>query len=232
MAPILDISGKDYKRASKLLELAGIEYSIPKKEKLETSVKDNSNFIYVPSINLYVAKERTHLGKNWFDCHKELQKNNERMLILPEFIEFLKYLKINFPDTYEDITEVRSHWGSEWLDADFKVINKKLHVNYNNVLDKNGKLIPKTSEILDSNTLMKDKTPGISLEDYFNKNHTIQGLPNKNISNGDLYYWFPRSDNNSVASFYALFGWTVLNCNMSPTNADSGLGVRAAKQRE
>jgi hypothetical protein len=53
-----------------------------------------SGYIYVPSINLYIAKERTLQGKNWFDAHKELQSQNQRMLIIPEFIEFLKYVKL------------------------------------------------------------------------------------------------------------------------------------------
>src|SRR3989338_1255645 len=63
--------------------------------KAGNSTQQIDNFIYVPSINLYVAKERTHLGENWFDAHKELQRQNLRMLNLPEFTEFLKYLKGN-----------------------------------------------------------------------------------------------------------------------------------------
>ncbi len=191
--------------------------------------KDLADFIYVPSINLYVAKQRTHFGKNWFDCHKELQKNNERMLIIPEFIEFLKYTKINFPDIYKDITEVRNPWRAEWLDADFKVINEKLHVNYNHILDKNGNLTPKNSELLNSNTLMQDKTPRINLENYLNNFHTHQGLPNKNVGPGDLYYWYPRSDNNLVARFFADSDRAVLGCYRYPSAAGSSLGVRRCK---
>src|SRR3989338_7249778 len=75
---------------------------------------NDSDFIYVPSINLYVAKKKTHLGKNWFDCHKLLQQDNQRMLIIPEFIEFLKYAKENHKNIYNKITEVKNSWRTEW----------------------------------------------------------------------------------------------------------------------
>ena len=47
---------------------------------------DTNDFIYVPSIDLYVDKERTHLGENWKDCWTELQKDNYKMLKINEFI--------------------------------------------------------------------------------------------------------------------------------------------------
>ncbi len=192
--------------------------------------KDTNNFVYVPSINLYVAKERSHLSKSWFDCHKELQSEGLRMPTLPEFIEFLKYCKINNPDIYKEITEVRSPWRSEWIDADFKVINKKLHINYHHVLDSNGNLIPKNSELLDKDVLMEDKTPGISLEDYLYNNHTSQGLPSKKVESGELYYYCPRNDNNSVAWFSANSGRADLNCGRSPSDQVPSLGVFGVAQ--
>lgn len=177
--------------------------------------KSDSDFIYVPSINLYVAKERKLLNKNWFEFNNKLQLNGERMLILPEFIEFLKYCKENHQDIYNEITELRNPWRAEWLGADFKVKNKKLYIN---------------SEVLDKNTLMEDKQ--ISLEDYLFNNHTSQGLPSKKVKSGDLYYWCPRSDNNSVARFDAGSNGASLYCYGNPSTRGSGLGVRAAKQRE
>jgi len=193
--------------------------------------KDTEDFIYVPSINLYVAKERTHLNENWFECHKLLQANGERMLILPEFIEFLKYTKTNFPNIYKEITEVREPWRIEWIDADFKVKGKNLFINYNHILDSNGNLVPQNSEVLDKNTLMKDKNLGISLENYLVSGHKNQGLPTKSCAGGNLYYWHPRRDNNSVARFDADSDRASLSCNWSPSNQYSSLGVRAAKQR-
>ena len=69
-------------------------------------------FIYVPDINLYVAKETAYHNLNWKQTHEELHKNNQRMLILPEFLAFLKYLRTNqnnqeLEKIYNEITEVR-----------------------------------------------------------------------------------------------------------------------------
>ena len=186
------------------------------------------NFVYVPSINLYVAKERTLQNKNWFEAHKELQGNGEKMLTIPEFVEFLKYTKKNHKDIYNEVTEVKSPWRAEWLDADFKVKDKTLYINSNHILDENGNLIPQNSEILDKNTLMKDKTPGISLENWL-ENPTNQGFPSKKVKSGDLHYWYPRSDNDSVARFDADGVRADLDFSGIPSGRDSNLGVRAVR---
>jgi len=204
------------------------DVQVPEKNSTNQASSPNlEGFIYIPSIKLYVAKERTHLGKDWFESHKSLISEGLRMPTIPEFIEFLKYTKTNFPEIYKEITEVRSSWKAEWLDADFKVVNEKLHINCYHVLDSNGNLIPKNSELLDNNTLMENKTPGISLEDYLTKNHTNQGLPSKNVNSGDFYYRYPISDNNSVARFYVYSVWTLLDCNGYASGRGSPLGVRA-----
>lgn len=200
---------------------------------IKPSKSDKDNFIYVPSINLYVAKERILLGKDWFEAHKELQSHHERMLTIPEFIEFLKYAKTNLPEMYKEITEIKSPWRSEWLDADFKIKDNNLYINYNHVLDSNGDLIPQNSELLDKDTLMEDKSPGIYLEDYLDNNHTLQGLPSKQVKSGDLYYWCPRSDDNSVARFVAdSYRAYLLCCYRDPSDRSSDLGVRAVKELE
>ena len=150
------------------------------------------------------------------------------MLTLPEFVEFLKYVQANHQEIYRDIVEVRSPWRAEWIDADFKLKDGKLHVNDYHVLDKNGKLIPRRSKLLQKNTLMKDKTPGISLDNWL-ANPTKQGFPNKKIEAGSLYYWHPIRDNNSVTGFIADDNEISLHCDRYPSNWDSNLGVRAAK---
>ena len=206
------------------------------KPKINPDVQHLNGFIYVPSIELYVAKERTLLGKDWFECHKELQSDRKRMPTIPEFIEFLKYLRLNPSDEnikiYKDITEVREPLRAEWIDADFKVKGRDLYINSNHVLDADGNLIPQNSEILDKGTLMKDKTPGISLDDYLDLNHTKQGLPNKKVKSGDLYYWYPRSDNNSVSRFYAYSVRAGLNCSGDPSGRGPALGVRGCITQE
>ncbi|MBI2003887.1 hypothetical protein HYS72_00280 [Candidatus Pacearchaeota archaeon] len=230
MRYLIEVSEKVLKGLDQL----EIPYNLKKEEKSEPKAKtqefNKDDLIYVPSIDIYVDKERTHLGKKWFEAHKLLQEQGNRMLIIPEFIEFLKYTQENHKDIYNEITEVRNPWRSEWLDADFKVKNKKLYINYNHKLDLNGNLIPKNSEILNKNTLMEDKMPGISLENWL-KNPTKQGLPNKNIKSGDLSYWYPRSNNNSVAWFYANVGWAGFDCNWYPSNSPSSLGVHAVVEK-
>ena len=192
---------------------------------------DTTDFIYVPSINLYVAKQRTHLNKTWKDCWTELQKENYKMLKINEFREFLKYLKSQnnpeYKNIFNEITEVRSPLRAEWLDANFKKRNKGLFKKDElYILTENET----KEEKLDENTLMSDKTPGISLDDFVEgKNITSQGLPNKNISSGNLYYWHPRSDNNSVARFDAIDVRAYLSCCRYPSYSYSYLGVRPCK---
>jgi len=190
--------------------------------------------IYVPSLKLNFIGERTLQGKNWYETHKKLQSDGKRMPTPFEFLEFLKYVKENNQDIYKEITEVRSPWRANWLDANFKVINEKLHINSNHILDSKGNLVRENSEVLDKNTLMEDRTPGISLEDYILENHTYQGLPNKNVKSGDLSYWLlkrdnwlSRRDNNSVAVFGAYSDGAYLSCKRGPASRYSELGVFA-----
>ena len=216
MAPIIEVTDKFLKG------LNSRDYKLRNDLKDKSSNKNTNEFIYVPSINLYIAKERTHLNKNWKDCWTELQSQNYQMLKINEFREFLKYTKENHKDIYNEITEVNSPWRGEWLDANFKVEKNELYLLTENE-SKKEKL---------EDCLMKDKNPGILLEDWINgKNISSQGLPNKNISSGNLYYWYPRSDNNSVARFGAFDGRTLLGCCRDPSYADSGLGVRAVKEK-
>ena len=91
----------------------------------------------------------------------------------------------------------------------------------------NGKIIKKKQK-LDSNTLMQNKTPGISLEDWL-KDSTKQGLPRQKIGSGDLYYWSPNKDNNSVGRFFANSGGAGLGCYRYPSIRYSNLGVRTVK---
>lgn len=202
-----------------------------KKINLQTK-KILDDFIYVPSINLYVAREITHFRQNWFECHKELQKKNQRMLIVSEFTEFLKYVVINFPGVYKSIVEIKSPWISEWLDADFrfKKNENKLYINHSHVFNSDGNLIKKKSEILDENTLMKNKN--ISLDDWIYNAHTSQGLPTKSINFGDLGYAYPRNNNNSAAIFHSGTGKVGLYCSKEPFLKSNCLGVRTAFEKQ
>ncbi len=129
---------------------------------------------------------------------------------------------------FNDIYAVKSPWRAEWIDTDFKVEDRKLYLKDNHILDKNGNLISSRTKELQKNTLMKDKVSGISLTDFLT-NPTQQGLPRKTTKKGELYYWNPLSDNNSVAWFSADSSRAGLGCDRSPSDRNANLGVRAVR---
>lgn len=225
MAPIIEVSDETLKTLNPSVYILRRDLENKTEKPAETS-----QYIHIPSLNIEFETKRTLLGKNWYETHKELLANGKSMPTPIEFLESLKYIKENNPELYREITEVRNSWRANWLDADFKVKDGKLHINYNHFLDNNGILVPKNSEVLDKNTLMNDKTPGISLEDYILKNHTSQGLPSKKVKSGSLYYWYPRSDDNSVAGICADSKEVDLDCYGDPSDGVSGLGVFAVKR--
>src|SRR3989344_5382349 len=57
--------------------------------------QNKDNFIYVPSINLYVAKEKILFNHDWYKTHEELEKLNLRMYTPAEAKAFLDYLLKN-----------------------------------------------------------------------------------------------------------------------------------------
>ena len=209
-------------------------------EKARAKVKINpeitqtniNNFIYVPSTNCYLAKQRTHLGADWYNTHKTLHQENLLMPTILQFIASINYLKQNPNETQDasqseiarildDILTVRDPWRAEWLDAKFENKDKKLYINYNHRTDLNGNLVPQNSEPLEE-CLMEDKLPGINLDSLL-INHTSQGLPKPNVSNGSLYYYHPRE--NCVARFRAGSGRADLYCGSGPGVSDASLGV-------
>lgn len=172
------------------------------------------DYVQLPS-GLYVARQRTLLGKSWKESHAELKRQGSRMQTPIEFVEFLRYAKSNHPKLYEEVTEVRSPWRAEWLGAYFEEREDGMYI----LTEDRTK-----AEKLDDDTLMEDRTSGISLDSWLN-NHTSQGLPRKNVEKGDLYFWAP--ENGSVARFYAGSDEADLNCYGGPFDWGSNLGVRA-----
>ena len=217
MAPTINVSDEDFERASKLLKLANVDYTLPKEPK-----SDSNEYFEVPSLKgIQIAKQRTLLGKNWYESHEALQSQGQRMITLPEFAEVLKYTQKELPEVYEDITAVRSPWRAEWIDAFFEEKEDGMYVLTGNKSHAE-KLKP---------CLMEDRTPGISLDDYANNSHTKQGMPSKKVKSGDLYFWAPRDG--AVARFGAGNDGAILDCYYGdPSYRGSGLGVRAVKQLE
>ena len=237
MAPIIEVDGGVLADLDKL----GIRYNLREDTPIsvQTAIETTiDNYTYIPSAGagFYFSNHKGPLNENWFETHKALSlkklalpdgtERQLRMPIIPEFIEALKYLKIHNPELYKEITEQRNPWRANWLDADFKVINRVLYINYNHVIDVNGNPVPKNSEPMDKDTLMENRTPGISLDSWL-ENPTPQGFPRKTIDKGDLDYWYPKSDNNSVAGFVVYSFWRGLFCGRGPSNGNPALGVFA-----
>jgi len=200
-------------------------------ENTEVEAHPLEGFIYVRSVDLYFAKEISHLGKNWHDTHRELHEQNLRMPTIPQFVEFLKHLRAD-PTTentrvYNEITEKRDPWREEHLDAKFYLKDDELWVAYNRILDSKDNLVAQENEKLEGH-LMQDKTPGISLE-YWLNNPTKQGLPPADAKQGNLRYWCPSDGD--VTSFNVDVDGAALDCNMNPFYSTSELGVRAVKTR-
>ena len=190
--------------------------------------------------DLIVSMERTHQDKNWDDAHKYLSNQAEFMLNMRQFVDFLNLLKSGkafdgsgrqisssqLDSLYKEITEVRNPWRAEWLDAKFEIVNKSKKILYGHRVT-NGNLTAQKSEDLLS-YINRDKEPGIDLDEWLSKaNH--QGLPIPQTKKGDLYYWHPR--NGSVARFYADSNGAGLYCDGDPSDSDSALGVRAAREK-
>ncbi len=122
---------------------------------------------------------------------------------------------------YNEITEVREPWRSEWLDAKFLDIGGALRINYGHRLV-NGNLTADKSEVLEAYV---GENSWIDVNS-FNR----QGLPTKKSSTQKLYFRYPV--NGAVAGFDAYSGGTDLVCSWDPSGtAGCGLGVRAARKK-
>ena|SRR3989344_1346729 len=221
-------------------------------------IPNREQYIILPTKNhgkysypdMLVAMDLTHLGKTWYDTHKLLAAEGDKMLTIRQFVDFVNLIKTGrafngagrpvdkrrLDTILDNITAVRDPYRAEWLDADFKVLDKKfglfggkVAMNYGHTMV-NGVLTPtKRDEVLEG-YLAEDKKPGIDMNDWLAR-ATYQGLPPADVKNGNLWYWQPGKDNNSVARFGASSGWAYLSCDRNPTNSNSSLGVRAAREK-
>jgi hypothetical protein len=202
--------------------------------RMPESAEPKKDYVFVPSLGLYLSENRYLQDKDWNQTQKILHKEGRRMPTIPEFVEFSKYLKSkegkskikNADKILDEVYTVRNPWRSEWLDADFKVKSKGLYVNYH--VFENNNIVQKTEQL--EECLMQDKEPGIDLDSWL-ANPTKQGLPKTNCKAGKLYYYFPRSDNNSVAGFNANSDRANLDCGRDPDSRNAGVGVRYVEAR-
>ena len=207
--------------------------------RLPSTATPKEGFIYVPSIDLYFSKEKMHTNSDWYNCHKLLQEQDLTMPLIPQWIEFLKYIRDSddpeHKNIYEDIVTVRNPWRAEWLDAKFEKIGGDMHAYSGHeykMTDKDGKIILGTRyNVKLENHLIADRgkhinnTPGIDINKWLER-YTDVGLPYEDVESGELHYRYPREG--SVAWFVANSDWAGLNCCFRyPSDSDASLGVRA-----
>ena len=186
-------------------------------------------FIYVPKLRLYVAKERALKGMNWNAQQNELWSRNDRMPTIPEFREFLNFLRTTYSDRREaekildEVYKAESPWHGEYLDAKFEKEGELRYINYHK-FSPQGLIVPVRELIIPC--LIEDKAPGISLDAWLAK-ATPQGLPLSNIQKGELYYLAPKDG--SVAGFSANSDGPGLLCDGNPSFIYPSSGVRAIR---
>jgi len=190
-------------------------------EEKEIGVLEKPGFIYVPSVKLYFEDKRTHIGKNWNKTHELLKQEGLFMPTPYQFKKFLRYLRDTKNPLYEEITEARFPWRANWLNARFGKKENGLYMISENVVE-NGNY--KTIEIKLKDVLMENISHRINLNEWLDSDNS-HGLPNLNISHGDLIYSPMGID--QVSRFSVDSDLTYLFCNANPDYFNSSIGVFA-----
>ena len=200
--------------------------------KIAVPANSQEGYIFVPSLGLDIAKKRTLQGINFNEQAKSAHAQSQRICTVNEFREFVNYLRNGYSDRQEaqqildEIYKIEGNWRAENLDARFEKVKNDLFVNYHKFDDK-GDIVPVRERV--APCLMKNKTPGISLDDWL-ANATPQGLPLETVNAGELYYW--ASVDGAVAWFVANSGRADLDCDRDPTDVSSSLGVRLVGRKK
>ncbi len=192
-------------------------------------------FIYVPSINLHIAKERSLLGKSWEQTIDEIYNKGieiqGKRAQMPTPFQFMGYinglLAENIPDLQDseririlnDILKTGKYRGAH-LNARFIEGTGFNDLNIETAtFDASGKLI-RSSEPLEtclSSNCWADINSKNS-QGLFASSHGSNYEQGKNV-----YFWKPVKG--SVAWFGAGSGRAYLGCDRDSDYADAGLGV-------
>jgi hypothetical protein len=207
----------------------------------EINAPNLDNFVYVPSLDLYVGKNRELNGKNWNESIKIIYQNkmpinvngtkiNAEMPTPYEFMTFVNYL---LSGTIKDLSDTERQ---NILNDILKTGNYRgNHLNAKFVEDTNGfnNLGIETATFDASGKLVKTKT---SLEQYLGQDgwadiNSInkQGLLTKSYGSNyeqgkNAYFWTPIKGR--VARFDASSDGASLGCDWDPGGSNSSLGVR------
>ncbi len=222
----------------------------PKEEEPKPQVKQPiavnlSEYIYLPNHELYVAKQRTELKKDWYGSHRKLHEQSARMLTLREFADFLlllgsmssiqgisivenglgqKLATIEREVLYHEITDKRDPHRGEFLDAYFiddSGNGSPNFIDFNYRSEPNGTFGPKNHELLEDYVKANVR---VHLKD-FNR----QGLPTAPFIGGFGFY---EPERNNVAVYEANSSWSGFNCQFDPDDIDGSIGVRFAYEKQ
>ncbi len=202
------------------------------------SAPNLNGYIYVPSIHLYVAKERELNGLNWnravdkiYDQGINIAGTRAEMPTPFEFMSYVKYLLLgnipNLPEAerqgiVDDILKVGNYRGN-WLNARFVKLKRGFKdfgvekVAFNS----SGKRDIKTEPL--EQCLWQDcwaYLSSINKQGLLTKQYASQSYEQEKSA----YFWYPRE--NCVAGFVASAGWADLSCSWDPGSSVASLGVR------
>lgn len=159
-----------------------------------SALSEVERYIYVPSIKMHVAEEKTLHNFDWNESHLELQKQGQQMLTLYQLMKFIKYLKNDYQfeeqavEILYEMLAVRTLKDSsraEHIDAYFKQREDGLYI-----LTENKTKAEKLESCLMENCYV----------DFDLTRFTKQGLPRQNAKSKvqdyqegkNIYYWHPR----------------------------------------
>lgn len=233
MAPTINISDKDFERATKILELAKIDCS---PQKIITNII-KSDYVQIPYQHYAIAIGETDFNLDYHETHKAVLKRGLYVPKPKEFMDFHNHIiycyknekpifdaagnKISDKvkkDLYKRLTS--DCWS--WLNGKFKISDAKNSIEYITDLDSNNNLLTRTEDLEDC--LMEDCYVDFEILNS-------QGLPTRKYSKqnyvkeDNIYFWYPR--NGQVARFYAYSGGAILVCDRDPSDRYSSLGVFA-----
>ena len=186
--------------------------------------------IYVPTVNLYFAKQRSHLGSNWNESQEALHSEGLKMPTIKQTWELINYLRtdLNNPEfrrVYDDILKKTSKdWHGEWQNAKF--VKEKDGMYLQEVRFENGNLVISRKRKLED-CLMENGFANINSTNTQGL-LTTRSSKSTYVQGENIYFYYPR--NGRVARFVAITDRAYLYCDGNPSNRNDLLGVRGVRE--
>jgi len=198
------------------------------------STIDSEKYLQIPNTNIIIAREETFKGKDWYQTHEELKKENLFMPTIPLFISHF----MNVKNAYDKKTKLYTASGRELSRSDTENLYKYLTTDFNKGcwtwLDAFFEQRPNGLYILTKNKTIEEKLDCPIQEDcYVNLNFNKQGMPiqksskQKYFQGKNIYFYYPK--NGSVARFYACSDGANLSWNGGPSGTYGSLRVFSCK---